>query len=117
MFGLSRRLRRSRPAAPAWIEAETLSRRLSGDTPPLILDVRTGEEFVGPLGHIAGAVNIPMTELPTRVPELARQMGTIVTVCKTDRRSAAAAAQLCAAGAVDVAVLRGGMERWHALGL
>jgi len=51
------------------------------------------------------------------VPELARQMGTIVTVCKTDRRSAAAAAQLCAAGAVDVAVLRGGMERWHALGL
>ena len=41
----------------------------------------------------------------------------LVTVCKTDRRSAAAAEQLRAAGAADVTVLRGGMERWRALGL
>jgi len=40
-----------------------------------------------------------------------------VRVCKPARRSAAAAEHLRAAGAADVTVLRGGMERWRALGL
>jgi len=35
---------------------------------PLILDVRTPEDFAQ--GHIPGAVNIEVTELPRRVEEL-----------------------------------------------
>jgi rhodanese-related sulfurtransferase len=40
-----------------------------------------------------------------------------VLVCKTDKRSASAAAVLDAAGFGDVFVLRGGMVRWNEAGL
>ena len=49
--------------------------------------------------------------------ELAARELSIVLVCKTDRRSARAAAELLAAGVSDVAVLRGGTDGWHARGL
>jgi rhodanese-related sulfurtransferase len=41
----------------------------------------------------------------------------VVVVCKTDRRSAKAAADLLAAGLTDVRVLRGGTDAWHRQGL
>ena len=41
----------------------------------------------------------------------------ITIVCRTDKRSANASAMLRAAGFEQVSVLRGGMERWNALGL
>jgi rhodanese-related sulfurtransferase len=39
-----------------------------------------------------------------------------VVVCKTDRLSARAAADLVAAGLPDVIVLRGGTDGWHQRG-
>ncbi len=113
----SRLLRRSATASPGWIEAEALSAQLATGPVPLVIDVRGPDEFIGPLGHIAGAMNVPLPELAARVPELAGQDRPLVLVCKTDRRSSAAAEHLRAAGAADVAVLRGGLERWRALGL
>jgi rhodanese-related sulfurtransferase len=41
----------------------------------------------------------------------------LVVVCRTDKRSASAAALLRDAGFRDVQVLRGGMERWNRHGL
>jgi rhodanese-related sulfurtransferase len=82
-----------------------------------VIDVRGADEFTGPLGHIDGARNVPLPELSAHLPELIGHDRPLVLVCKTDRRSSAAAEQLRTAGAADVAVLRGGMERWHALGL
>lgn len=114
---LSRLLRRPTVAAPGWIEPEALSVQLGTGPAPLVIDVRGADEFTGPLGHIAGAVNVPLPGLGARLPELTRQDRPLVLVCKTDRRSSAAAEQLRAAGAADVAVLRGGMERWRTLGL
>jgi rhodanese-related sulfurtransferase len=113
---LSRWFRRS-PAAPSWIEASALAARLQQDTPPLILDVRGPDEFTGPLGHIAGARNLPLDTLPARLPELARDERPVVVVCKTDRRSSTAARQLQEVGVSDVSVLWGGMEQWRGLGL
>ena len=114
---LSRWFRRS-PPAPGWIEAPILAARLAQNAPqPLILDVRGPDEFFGPLGHIAGATNLPLDELPARLPDLAHNDRPVVVVCKTDRRSSIAAHQLSEAGASDVWVLRGGMEQWHELGL
>jgi rhodanese-related sulfurtransferase len=113
----SRLLRRSAVASFGWIEAEALSAQLAAGPAPLVIDVRGADEFTGPLGHIKGAVNVPLPDLGARVAELARQERPLVLVCKTDRRSSAAAEQLRAAGAGDVAVLRGGMERWRTLGL
>lgn len=117
MHLLSRLFGRSATADPGWIEAEALSARLATGDAPLVIDVRGADEFTGPLGHIDGAMNVPLPELGGHLPELVRQHGGLVMVCKTDRRSSAAAEQLRAAGATDVAVLRGGMERWRAIGL
>jgi rhodanese-related sulfurtransferase len=115
---LSRLLHPRADAAPQWIEAEALSQQLATDGAPLVVDVRSPDEFDGPLGHIAGAMNVPLPEFGARLPELAqRQQRLMVMVCRTDRRSSAAAGQLRTAGATNVVVLRGGMERWRALGL
>jgi rhodanese-related sulfurtransferase len=78
-----------------------------------VLDVRGTDEFKGPLGHIMGALNIPVDELSRRIGELSALKGSrVVAVCKTDKRSASAAALLREAG-FDTDVLRGGMEAWN----
>ncbi|MBV9201602.1 MAG: MBL fold metallo-hydrolase [Alphaproteobacteria bacterium] len=80
-----------------------------------ILDVREPEEFTGPLGHIRGAILIPLGELAERVSELARDRP-IVAVCRAGSRSAQATVILHEAGFVNVANLSGGMLRWRAEG-
>jgi sulfur dioxygenase len=80
-----------------------------------ILDVREPDEFSGPLGHIAGAVLIPLGELAKRAGELSRERP-IVAVCRAGSRSAQATAILKEAGFADVANLAGGMLRWRAEG-
>ena len=112
---LSRWFRRS-DVAPSWIEATVLARHLEQNGALLILDVRGPDEFSGPLGHIEGAINLPLAELPDRAPDLVRDDRPVV-VCKTDRRSSIAARQLREVGPSDVSVLRGGMEQWRGLGL
>lgn len=111
---LIRRLRRSY----SWIEVDDLKRRIEDAASINIIDVRGPDEFTGPLGHIARARNIPMAQLSERLPELAGREGEqIVLVCRTDRRSAAAAQTLSAAGFAHVSVLRRGMEQWNEAGL
>ncbi len=100
-------------ASPLWIETGELRDRLGGGEIPLILDVRSPDEFDGPLGHIEGARNVPLPELPMRIAEIAGETGLIVVVCLTDKRSSQAAAALAEAGLRDVAVLRGGMRAWR----
>jgi glyoxylase-like metal-dependent hydrolase (beta-lactamase superfamily II)/rhodanese-related sulfurtransferase len=80
-----------------------------------ILDVREPPELVGPLGHIRGAIPIPLGELAERAGELARDRP-IVAVCRAGSRSAQATVILREAGFGDVANLAGGMLRWRAEG-
>ena len=83
-----------------------------------IIDVRGPDEFTGPLGHIATARNIPVAELNNRLAEVAGlEQKPIVLICRTDKRSAAAAQTLHAAGFSQVLVLRQGMQRWNEAGL
>ena len=93
---------------PAWLE-EHLDE-------VLILDVREPAEFVGELGHLPGAMLVPLGQLRGRVAELPRDRP-IVTVCRSGGRSAQAALILEAAGVTRVANLTGGMVLWHSLGL
>jgi rhodanese-related sulfurtransferase len=109
----ARLLDRSRRDAARWIEPADLERRLAAGERVLLLDVRGADEFAGPLGHIDGAVNLPLPELPAHLGALAGDRRSIVAICLTDKRSARAAADLRAAGHHDVAVLRGGMDRWR----
>ena len=104
--------------SPAWIEASELKRRLDRGEAVTVVDVRGRDEFVGPLGHIATARNIPVAELESRLAELAGlERGPVVLVCRTDKRSAMAARTLRAAGFTRVNVLRRGMEQWNETGL
>ena len=106
------RLFRAPAAAPIWVEAAELHRWLAGEGAPVIVDVRGPDEFDGPLGHIDGARNIPLAELPAYTREFATEGRPLVMVCLTDKRSAQAAAELLVAGVRQVAVLRGGMKGW-----
>ena len=80
-----------------------------------LLDVREAAEFGQGLGHIDGALLLPLGQLESRLGELPRERP-IVTVCRSGARSARAAAMLAKAGFADVANLRGGMLRWRAEG-
>jgi sulfur dioxygenase len=77
-----------------------------------ILDVREPDEYAGRLGHIAGAILIPLGELAVRVNEL-RHDRPIVAVCRAGSRSAQATSILQQNGFTDVANLAGGMLRWR----
>ncbi|HEX2871378.1 MAG TPA: rhodanese-like domain-containing protein [Polyangiaceae bacterium] len=79
-----------------------------------VLDVRTAAEFDGELGHVPGAVLIPLDELRERVDEVARDKP-LVVVCQTGKRSALATTILRQAGVKEIANLAGGMVRWQKL--
>ena len=115
---LPRLIRRLRGDGPLeWIAVADLAGRLRVDR-PAVIDVRGSDEFRGPLGHIAGARNLPVGELARRLHELEPLKDkSIVLVCRTDKRSASGAALLRDRGFRDVQVLRGGMERWNKAGL
>jgi len=73
---LIRRWRRSEKIAPS-----TLQTLLSRQDPPLVLDVRNPDEFIGERGHITGAVLVPLPELENRLSELtSHRTRTIVAV-------------------------------------
>lgn len=102
----------------SWIEARALADRLEREPEPVIVDVRGPDEFHGPLGHVANALNLPVGELPNRLMEInALKDKPVILVCRTDKRSADAAALLRESGFHNVHVLRGGMEQWNEAGL
>ncbi len=53
-----------------------------------VLDVRTDYEFEG--GHIEGAVNIPLDEIPKRLNEIKAMASPIAVCCLSGGRSSAA---------------------------
>jgi uncharacterized membrane protein YdjX (TVP38/TMEM64 family) len=111
---LPRLVRRWRDGgAPGWIEADALAGRLERGG-AAVIDVRGPDEFAGPLGHLADALNLPLGELPARLTEIkAFKDKPVIVVCRTDKRSANAATVLRDAGFRNVRVLRGGMEQWN----
>ena len=58
------------------------------DNETVVLDVRTEEEYYGPLGHIDGSILIPINELEDRIDELVNyKNNTIYVVCRSGNRS------------------------------
>jgi rhodanese-related sulfurtransferase len=78
-----------------------------------IVDVREPGEFNGPLGHIAGAILVPLGSLNERVQSFDKAKP-LVAVCRSGARSAQATVLLGKAGFGKVANLAGGMLRWNA---
>jgi len=79
----------------------------------LLLDVRTAKEFG--TGHIDGAANIAIQDLPKEMATLPKEKP-IVLYCRSGARSHAAAQMLVNAGFQDVYDL-GGITQWRAQGL
>ena len=78
--------------------------------PPQLVDVRTPAEFAA--GHIAGAINVPIYELATRLPSMALDpTRPVVAVCLTGHRSVPAVRLLAGRG-FQVRQLAGGMTAW-----
>lgn len=104
---------REKPLLPV----ESLKQQLDAGEDVLMLDVRAANEYNGDMGHLAGARNLPLEELPARLAELdAHKSRPVRILCRTDRRSAQAARLLGEAGFADARVVRGGMTAWRAKG-
>jgi rhodanese-related sulfurtransferase len=100
------------------VSAESLAADLASSAPPLVIDVREPEEFVGDLGHVGGALLVPLDLLELRLPKLAGYVDRrIVLVCRAGARSATACAMLTRAGFRRVENLDGGMLAWSRAGL
>ena len=80
---------------------------------PLVLDVRSPEEFAG--GHVPGAVNLPHDQVRAHLAELSPQRE-VVVYCELGGRAAKAAEVLHAAG-FEVEHLTGDMKQWRQQGL
>jgi len=100
----------------AHIAPAQLAQRLSTDEAPVIVDVRTPEEFHA--GHVPGAVNVPVQELPGRISELRPYRGAeIVLYCEAGPRAIYAGHLLAEQGFTEVRILTGHMSAWRAAGL
>ncbi len=89
--------------------ADVAAARLSSATPPLPVDVRTPGENAA--GHIAGSVNVPLSRLEARLPELPKDRP-LLLYCAGGYRSSIAASLLRQHGFTDVSEIAGGMTAW-----
>jgi len=79
-----------------------------------LVDVRDAKDFDGELGHVPGARNIPLPELPARIGELAPwREGGVVLICRTQVRSGQAARLLAQRGFQALRIVNGGMQAWR----
>ncbi|WP_293813801.1 rhodanese-like domain-containing protein [uncultured Aquitalea sp.] len=66
----------------------------------VIIDVREPAEYAS--GHVAGAINIPLSVLPEHVADLKRLSKPLVVYCRSGARSGMARKMLVDAGVEDV---------------
>jgi glyoxylase-like metal-dependent hydrolase (beta-lactamase superfamily II)/rhodanese-related sulfurtransferase len=87
------------------------------DSGRLLLDVRQPDEYVGELGHVPGAILIPLPELPARLFEIeSYREKRVIAICRSGSRSAKATVLLKDAGFQDVWNMTGGTLAWRERG-
>lgn len=80
----------------------------------VFIDIRNEEHFI--INHIAGAINIPFTELKSQLPELKENRWIILySQESTDFEISAANKLLFDGGISQVNVLKGGLNAWNEL--
>ncbi|MGK7888450.1 MAG: rhodanese-like domain-containing protein [Leptolyngbyaceae cyanobacterium] len=99
-------------AVSSSIAPQTLFEQINTEAAPLILDVRTADEFRA--GHVPGAVNVPIQVLGDRLDELEAiaPNGPIVVYCEQGIR-AKRAETLLKAEFKTVRHLEGDMSQWR----
>jgi len=105
-----------RAAAPPGVRhlSATALRELLGAAPPkapVLVDVREVHEFSA--GHLAGSINIPLSELPQRLGEIATDCAPVF-ICRSGGRSLAACRMALGAQIAAPGNLEGGLLAWAA---
>jgi len=110
------RFYRTRQANPTQVITPTdLYAQLQSDKPPVVIDVRSPQEFAHD-GHISGAQLIPLPSLLQNVNSLTTEQP-IVFACHSGARSEVACKTLAMRGFDNIINLTGGMSRWRRVGL
>jgi len=91
------------------IAPQELKRRLDAGESPMVLDVR--EPWECAIARLAGSLNIPVNEVPSRLGEL-DSSAEVIVMCKSGGRSRRAAEFLSTHGFGRVANLSGGIDAW-----
>jgi rhodanese-related sulfurtransferase len=94
---------------PADLKAE-----LDGGATPLLVDVRTADEYAE--GYIAGAINVPINELADNLNLLPDLDADIVVYCGSGHRSALALTALNTMGYTNVRSMISGFGAWTGAG-
>lgn len=98
------------------VSVEEAEHLIAHDSTVIVLDVRTPEEYTGPLGHIDHSLLIPLQTLEGRIGELEQYKSKrILAICRTGRRSATATEILTKHG-FEAYNVEGGMVRWNEKG-
>ncbi len=92
----------------------TLQSLRDADEAPLVIDVRSAEEYAA--GHIPGALNIPFDRVAQRISDLDAPRG-VALYCLVGPRARKGEAALSEAGYRSVFHLEGGFAAWQAAGL
>lgn len=93
-----------------------LVERLNAGQAPMLVDVRTPDEYRN--GHVPGAINIPVQELERRVDELGPYRETeLVLYCESGVRAGHAERMLQRLGFTQLRSLDGHMRAWRSAGL
>jgi cysteine synthase/rhodanese-related sulfurtransferase len=104
-------------SSPDVIEVEEAKALLQGSTAPVLVDVRSPEEFAAE--HMASAINVPLPDIvggwPVGLPE--DHAAPILTVCKVGERSLHGMVLLKALGYQHVKNMKGGLKAWTEAGL
>lgn len=101
------------PEAPVIAATELSARRTAGNA-PVVIDVRTAEEFA--VGHIPGALNIPFDQVAERISEVDAPHG-VALYCMVGPRARKGESALLEAGYTSVLHIDGGLAAWQAAGL
>ena len=96
------------------ISATELNARLESGDAPVVIDVRSPEEYV--TGHVPGSVNIPYDQVAERIGEVDAPHG-VALYCMVGPRARKGESALLAAGYESVLHLEGGLAAWQAAGL
>lgn len=93
------------------ISVDDLATQIDAGTAPLILDVRSEQEFQQ--GHVPNAQLIPHTEISQRLGELeSHRDQPIIIYCQSGRRAKLAVRQLRKEGFKQIILLEGSYQAW-----
>lgn len=95
------------------VAPEEVRSRLEDGEDVTVVDTRAPEQFAR--GHVPGAINLPLPELPRRVDEREWDADSIVCVCPIGESSVQAARLLGSYEGIDadaVASMAGGYRAW-----